>query len=367
MSKKDPSLDNNVQTYLSQLASEFRSNSDIKRNKAVTNTLVRNKLFSDGLEELFQKHPFPKAIPYAGKKDKKTERILNLMLSDLHYGSDLTYAETGYQFGTVEESRRTAAVIREAADWKRQYRAETVLYVHLLGDLIQGKLHDVQANATLTEQFYRAVWILSQALRFLASEFKEVHVFCTPGNHGRSKDRHPLRAVNQKWDSVENQVYGSLKIALASTPNIKVEIPLTPYYIYKAFDMKGFMTHGDNVINVGFPNKSINVENVRRQINEINNKEKANLFGVGHVHVASTTRLPNNVVLLTNGCLIPSDEYAQSIGIMQTACCQQIWESVPGIILGHKMDILVDEQTDKERELDKIIQPFPGVVDFGNR
>jgi len=354
-----------IKEILEERADEQIQMHDVKRGRTAANVLVRNQIFLGSLDALMEKHPLPPAIPYKGKKNVKTARILNLMLSDLHYGSDLIAPETGYQYGVTEEARRTAAVVKTAADWKPQYRDETVLYVHLIGDVIQGKLHDKEANAPLAEQFQRALWNLEQAIRFLSSQFKEVKVFTSPGNHGRRGDRHPDRAINQKWDSIENMIYAALKMALKDTPNVSVDIPLKPYYIYEAFDQRGFMTHGDTVLNVGFPNKSINVEHVRKQINEINTLEKAQLFGVGHVHVASSTRLPNNVVLLTNGCLVPSDEYAQAIGIMQTACCQQIWESVPGIIIGHRMEILVDEKTDRDASLDNIVKPFPGPAEFG--
>jgi hypothetical protein len=365
MSKDQKELQAEVQAYLREMALRKKEIHEEKRNKTTTEVAVRNELFSQELETLYKAHPFPKAQPYKGKSNKKTERILNLMLSDLHYGSDLGLHETGYKYGALEEARRTAAVVAAAADWKRQYRSETVLNVHLLGDIIQGKLHDPEAAAPLTEQVFRAIWNLGQALRFLASEFKFVHVRTSPGNHGRRKDRHPDRAVNQKWDSIENMIYGGLKMHLLGIPNLQFDIPLKPYYTYPAFDKVGFMTHGDTVLNVGFPGRAIQVESVRKQVNEINNVEHADLFGVGHVHVASNTRLPNGVVLITNGCLTPSDEYAQSIGIIETACSQQIWESVPGIIFGHRMDVFVDSNTDKMTDMDRIVKPYPGTAEFG--
>jgi hypothetical protein len=280
------------------------------------------------------------------------------MLSDLHMAADLNEAETGHRFGPVEEARRLSAVVLQAADYKRHYRANTELYVHLLGDIIQGKLHDPEDAAPLTEQVERAVWNLSQALEFLAQEFKKVTVFCTPGNHGRRKDRHPDRAVNQKWDSMEQIIYTCLQFRAKNVKNLEVKTFRTPFYIYKAFDNKGFMTHGDTVLRPGFPGKSIAIESVRRQVNEINLKEHCQLFGVGHVHTASNTRLPNKVVFLTNGCLLPADEFAQSIGIFDTTCCQQIWESVPGHIFGDRRDAIVDEDTDADKALDKIIRPY---------
>lgn len=349
---------------------ELSSTHKAKRNRSRLTTMVRNKQLIESLKDLFERHPWPTQRDYVPSKSTKkrgSERILNLMLSDLHYGSDIGAAETGTKYGPVEEARRTAAVVAEVAKWKRQYRNDTTLYVHLLGDIIEGKLHDPESAAPLTEQVHRAWWILGQALRYLSGQFKAVKVFCTPGNHGRRMDRHPDRAVNQKWDSIETMIYGGLKFALADRKNVVFEIPLTPYYKYKAFDKTGFMTHGDTVLNVGYPNRAINVEGIRRQINEINAKDHCDLFGAGHVHVASTVRLPNGPMLITNGCLVPSGEYGQSIGIMETGCCQMVWESVPGIICGHRMEIIVNETNDADKSLDKIIRPYPGMETFGKR
>jgi hypothetical protein len=368
MTKKKSPPDSFLE-FLEQQAAEVKNSVSGSVNNKTVDSLVKQRLFTGELKKIYGK--MPAALPYRGKRTKKTERILNVMLSDLHYGADLKEAECASSYGALEESRRTAAVVLAVADWKLQYRSETSVTVHLLGDLIEGKLHDPQSAAPMTEQFNRAIWNLHQAIRFLASEFKSVQVCCVAGNHGRIKERHSGRAVNQKWDSFENMIYTALKFSLSSTKNVSVDIPLTPYYYYQAFDKHMFMTHGDTVLNIGYPNRAINVEGVRRQVNEINeyrrgrNEPTCDLFGAGHVHVASATRLPSGPVLVSNGALIPSGEYGQSIGIMSSVCSQQIWESVPGIVYGHRMDVLLNEDTDKNSSLDRIIKPYTGNEKFG--
>jgi hypothetical protein len=335
-------------------------------NRKVQDAILVNGFLTEQLDELFQKHPFPKPIAYKGHKPKEAKRILNIMLSDLHFGSDLMRAECESQYGVVEEARRLAAVVRMAADYKRQYRKETVLYVHLIGDIIEGKLHDPEAAAPLTEQVFRAIWNLTQALRFLSSEFASVTVMCAPGNHGRRKDRHPGRAVNQKWDSVENMIYGSIKFALAAVPNITVQIPLTPFYRYKAFDKQGFMTHGDTVLNVGTPNKTINVKHLSDQINQMNAKNRCDLYGAGHVHISTSVGIQTGSRVLTNGALVPSGEFGQSIGALSSMCSQWVWESVPGYILGDRREVTLDELTDQDSSLDDVVRPYPGNELFGS-
>lgn len=336
--------------------------------RAVTTAAARDQLFLDELVDALttvfhNKIPAPKSQP---KSKAKIKRIVNVMLSDTHYGARLDKREVGRAYGAVEEARRTAAVIRQVADYKRQYRDESELFVHLIGDIIQGQLHDKRDGAPLAEQVASALRVLVQAFVYLANEFPKVTVFCSTGNHGRNGMRHQERAVHQKWDSIEFMIYVALREALRDYKNVTFELPLSPHYTWKAFDQQGFATHGDTVLNPGFPNKAIQVEAVTKQINSINASagktgDEYGLFIVGHVHTGSQTYLGSGSVFMTNGCLIPPDPYALSIGIFDTACGQWIWESVPGHIVGDSRFVTVDEKTDQDESLDSIIQPFSGL------
>jgi hypothetical protein len=337
--------------------------------RTVTTSAAREQLFFQQLVEAFQeifkdKVPAPK---FTSKPKTKTERILNVVFSDTHYGARLDAREVGRAYGAIEEARRTAAVCRQVADYKRHYRGDTELYVHLLGDMIQGQLYDKRDGAPKAEQVATAARVLIQAIAFLAREFpKGVTVFCSTGNHGRDTARHKERAVNQKWDSIETMLYIAIREALAHFPNVKVIIPLTPYYTFRCFDKIGYATHGDTVLMPGFPGKAIQVESVTKQINSINaaaarmNGYEYSLFMVGHVHTGSMTWLPG-AVFMTNGTLIPPDQYAESVGYMDTACGQQMFESVPGHIVGDARFIQVDESADNDASLDQIIKPFSGI------
>lgn len=353
--------------YLLDRASELRGQQQVLRNRSVAVVATRNQLFQEQLNTALEKllaNKYVVGAQYKPKKKVQTQRILNVMLSDLHYGAMLDGREVPLEYGPTEEARRTAAVAVQVAEYKPQYRDETELYIHIMGDIIQNQLHDPRDGQPLAHQASAAVHLLTQFVLFQASHFKKVTVFCTPGNHGRFKSRHPDRATNQKWDSLENLVYFSVKTATRHQPNVEVHIPYTPFYTYEAFGMSGFMTHGDTVIKPGFPGSSIDVNGVRKQINEINSKRETSkrhsLFGVGHVHTYSCTKLGGGIYFMTNGCLIPTDAFAQSIGIIDTACCQSIWETVPGRMVGDRREADVNEYTDKDKALDKVIQAFTG-------
>ena len=322
-----------------------------------TDRLIRDASFLDGLKTA--NADFIKDIkPYKPLKKKVTDRVLNLMLSDLHYGADLDGRETPFVYRATEERRRTAAIVKEVVEYKTHYRDSTELVVHLCGDIIMGRLHDLASGAPTAEQVARAIYLLRGAISQFAMSFKQVTVYCTPGNHGRIKDRHPDRAVNQKWDSLENIVYESLAMIFEPTTNVKFVIPATPYYEYELFGMRGFITHGDTVLNPGYPGKAINIAKLETQaLKLISANGDYRLFGMGHVHNASATQLPNGSVVLTNGCLIPPDPYAISIGIHSTACSQQLWETVPGYMFGDHRMLNVNQVTDKDKALDAIIPP----------
>jgi hypothetical protein len=207
--------------------------------------------------------------------------------------------------------------------------------------------------------------LLTQALTQLSLNFREVKVYCNSGNHGRNTGRHHDRAVNQKWDSIETIINYALKYALKNVKNVDVIIPKTPYLEYKVFGKKIFATHGDTVLNPGYPGKSIKTGVLENQINRINaslkDSDEYSVFIVGHVHVASVTHLSNNSVMITNGSLVPVDEYAVSIGMMESANGQYLFESVEGFPVGDCRFIKVSQEDDTNKELDKIIKPFEGL------
>ena len=316
--------------------------------------------------EKFAENTFKEKIkPFTPKKkSKKTiKRVLNLILSDHHYGSDLHSEETGNDtFTVVEESRRLAHVIKETIEYKPQYRDQTKLVVHLIGDMIENKMHDTQDAAPMAEQVCRAIHILTQALAQLAEAFPEVEVQCATGNHGRSMTRHPKRATTGKWDSYETIIYYSMKTSLSLYTNMEFHIPKTPYNIVQVLNHKFFVTHGDNVLNPGNPGKSINVKGLKDQINDINASLKDNdeykVFLMGHVHTASVTMLNNGATVITNGPICPGNGFTTSIGIMESNCSQTLFESVEGHAVGDIRFIKVGPEQDTDASLDKIIKTW---------
>ena len=342
----------------------FRENLVEKRQKSGNDTLVRNVNTLDYIAKFSEGVFKGRMVPLKTNKPPKViKRNVNLVLSDHHYGSDIKKDETGFQdYGRIEESRRLAAVIKETIEFKPQYRKETELTIHLLGDMIENKLHDPQDAAPLSEQVCRAIHILSQAIARLADAYPKVTVKCATGNHGRTLSRHEKRATSAKWDSIETMIYSSIKNSLSSYKNVSIEIPKTPYVVTETLGAKIFSTHGDTVLNPGNPGKSINTRNLEHQVNNINatlrDNQEYQVFIMGHIHTASITHLNNGVVVITNGALCPPNGFSSSIGILEGHGVQVLFESVPGFPVGDIRFIKVGAKEDADASLDKIIKPW---------
>lgn len=336
-----------------------------KSNKTTLGNLLTVDSISRFVDTIFTGQIKP-IKPVVSKKPIK--RAINLTLSDLHFGADIKDSETGYQtYGTKEESRRFAEIIKQTIDYKLQYRLETELIVNLAGDIIQHKLHDPQDAAPVSEQICRAIHLLSQGLAQLGENFPIIKVYCATGNHGRDLNRHRDRATSGKWDSVETVIYYALKKTLASYKNMEFIIPKTPYALYEVLGHKVFMTHGDNVIKSGNPGKSLNIASMENQINRINSTfkdlEEIRVCIVGHTHCASVSNLNSGAVMVTNGALPPVDQYTVSIGFLENRASQTLFEMTEEHPLGDIRFLRVGKKEDNNKELDKIIKPYEGFND----
>lgn len=368
-----------VTSFLTSRAEEERDRRDVLANRSLSLTLARQQLFMEQFKEMI-KATFKGRLVASGyalkPKRRKTKRILNLLLSDLHIGARLEQKELPMEFGPEEESRRLAWVVQNAVEYKVDHREETELNVYLAGDMIEGLLmHEIRSGAPLVEQATAFLRHILQAILIFAAHFPRVRIYCQTGNHGRNKLIHPMRATNQKWDSNEGVVYHALATAIevARIPNVSIEVPFTPYCAVPLFNHWAMITHGDiGPISFGNPGRSIDVHGIEKAISVMNAtkiytcsdvhcREKHgghtwSLIAGGHVHTGAHVYLAGADVII-NPALVPSGQYALALGYVG-ACGQRLWESVEGHPMGDSRLVKVGITQDKDASLDKIIQPF---------
>lgn len=297
---------------------------------------------------------------------KKEPRTVSLILSDLHFGSDLTKELHGHQFGVTEEARALAVVVKNACNYKLQYRDQTELVVNILGDVIENQLHGQSSSDFLHIQCCRAMWLLSQAVARFSENFVKVTVNFAVGNHGRDTSVHPKRATDIKFNALETTIYYGVKLACKNLPNVTFNQPKTPWVTYKAQGHNVYATHGDTHLNPGNPGNRVEVRQLENQINKINaaldDKEEFKVFIVGHVHHAMATSLTNGTHLITNGALVPPNSFAQTLNIMESPQIQVLFESTPDFPVGDLRFInITANNANKDKSLDSIIEPFAGL------
>jgi len=319
------------------------------------------------LKEHLEKHPikFHKPVKRKKKAKSKDKRTLFAHWSDSHFGSNIKKSEVQVnEYNWVIASRRLALFVEQICTYKPQYRSETELVLGINGDILAGVIHDQEWFADLLiDQYVGAVEILGQAITYLAQHFDIVRVKCSPGNHGRAMHKSgKSRATTHKYDSYETMLYVALKHSLSQHPNIEIEIPKTPYVVIEAQGHKFFMTHGDTVINVGNPGKSLDMKNINDQINKMNASTVGGEGGfagliVGHVHTPTIQLSEVGCMVIINGCSSGLDPFAQSIGIFSSNPTQQIFEVTKEHAVGDIRFIQL-KPADDRKDLDEIIKPY---------
>jgi hypothetical protein len=334
-------------------------------NKYGTASLFKEDFLS-ALKEITKTNKVPVYKTTKPNKVKVKDRSLVIHVSDTHFGANIESSEMGgaNKFTWEVASRRMALLALQAVTYKPQYRDNTEAVICINGDIIAGMIHNQEWFADLlANQFAGALSILTQFVSYIAVHFPKTRVICTSGNHGRAMHKKDAgRAATHKWDSYETMIYMALKEALNANKTVSVEIPVTPYAIIDIQGHLAFQTHGDTVINVGNPGKSLNVGSISNQINKLNASELGGtaqfaLVLAGHVHTPVAHLMDNGCMLLINGTLSGGDPFAQSIGFFSSNPTQTIFEVTKQYAVGDIRFIRLKD-ADSNKDLDKIIVPY---------
>jgi len=358
--------------YGSKLVSQHIAKVEREHGRAM---FYERELFS-AVKEALKDHPLvihpPLPKPAASKA--RTSRSLVGKLSDLHFGANISKGEMHglNEFNWTIAARRLAFFMEQLVLYKRDKRKDTDLVLQLNGDIIAGLIHNQEWFVDLlTTQFVGALHLLAQAISYVARHFAKVRVVCTVGNHGRNNAKSEKgRATTNKWDAFESMLYFALQAVLAEKHhNVEFLIPEAPFALYKVQGHWVFQTHGDTVINVGNPGKSLNMGSIADQINRVSSSElipaneKVEIVTVGHVHTATAQLLESGCMLMINGCLSGTDPFAQSIGIHASNPTQIMFESTKRHAVGD-IRLVQLKGADHEARLDRIVaarpSPFPG-------
>lgn len=296
-------------------------------------------------------------------------RSVVVALTDLHFGTNVDKAELGgkNEFNWNIGARRFGFIMEQLQTYKMELRHLHEEVVLLLGgDLIGGIIHNQEGPDydLITFQVNGALSYFIQAFEHLKAFYPKVRVVCQPGNHGRmmhkqSKDR----ALSQKYDSFENIIFYAMSQYFKNDPKVEIIVPKTPYAEVTVQGHRIYMTHGDGVFVTGNPGKSINTDNINKQVQRVNEteyKEKRKPFEVfvfGHVHQAAHFQVSSGAHIIINGSMIGTDSFAQGVGITSNNPVQVLWEMNSKFPVGDSRWLFV-AAGDNEKRLESIIKPY---------
>lgn len=174
--------------------------------------------------------------------------------SDWHLGERVSLAETnGYNAFDLEIARaRIRRLVEGIIDLCYKHMTNPKypgIVVNLLGDIISGQIHPELAETDEDDIFPTILWaldIIAWAIGVLADHFSRVHVFCSPGNHGRVFDRKP-RAKRYVYRNGDWLLYCLLERHFRNDKRVTFSIPATGENLYRIYDFRYMAVHGDDL------------------------------------------------------------------------------------------------------------------------
>ena len=259
-----------------------------------------------------------------------------LMLSDIHYGEVVSFEETlkSNQFNIALCEQRIGQVISTTLDLLFSHLANPDypgLVVVLGGDMISGSLHEDHAvtdEVTPLEQVLGIARLLADSLLSLSAEFKNVTVYCVPGNHGRTtrKPRSKFYAqTNLDW-----LAYQMIREHLRGVENIEVIAPPVRDMTFHVAGRRYRLTHGDQFRGgdgiIGPIGPIMRGDTRKRMAAGLmpGNTQEYDTMLCGHFH--TLLQLPR---LIVNGSIKGYDEYALAINVPFELPQQALWTVHP--------------------------------------
>lgn len=213
----------------------------------------KNEIICAAIEQTVSSLPTLEPLPPIERPKGEDPHVAMIDISDAHVGEKVDPVLTGglseYNFDLFKtRGERLRRGVARVVDIHRRVYPVDVLYVNFLGDIVTGEAiyrgQAFQIDMPLLMQVFEGGYWFANLLREFSRDFREVHVRCVAGNHGRGYERganHP----RTNWDI---GAYMLLKTLLAEHKNIDFELSETSFLTYHVPGHERFrhaLIHGD--------------------------------------------------------------------------------------------------------------------------
>ena len=284
------------------------------QNRALRMQLGKQEVLIERLSEALEAAPpYPKA--YKLRPIKHAKPVWPVMLwSDWHIGEVVEEDETEgfgkYCYDIAQD--RLYDIVDRFLRWiqvQRKIHKIEHCAVFVLGDLISGDIHEELRRYNefpLPVQAAKAGYLMSEAVRRLASHFKSVHLWCVGGdNHSRLVPK--PQAKKRFENSMQYLVQSVATTALAKHQNVIFHEAKSAKTIASVNEWNFLLMHGDQVKSyLGLPFYGLVRERDReaRKRMRASDMIKYDYIVLGHFHVPSIIEDQ----ILINGALCGTTE-----------------------------------------------------------
>jgi hypothetical protein len=278
------------------------------------------KTVLEGLEEIVEKVNSFKPPKPPKKYPNKFSMVMELMLSDLHFGKLIKNGDKVVFNEKVARSRMkeiTSVVLKELAMAQKHYNVEKII-VALLGDMIESyEIHDLESARGCEYGTAKQIWACIDSLLFdvlipLAETGLPIEVPAVTGNHDRSERRRTYNNPGENnWTFV---IYKTLEGMLEGRgyKNVKFRIPEGAYTHLSVFGNTVLYEHFDNAGSMKRESIDKLMRKRGRQIGKM-----VDMIRGGHYHDYT---MYGNGEIIVNGSLPGNDSYADTLGFRSDPC-----------------------------------------------
>ena len=282
------------------------------------------------------------------------EAVPTIFLSDIHWGEVVDKNQIGgineYNLEIAQERLRhtvsTAINLLEMIDGK--YPG---IVVALGGDMLSGDIHEELSESNekpmmpvFLDLYENMIWVIKQ----FADQYGNVFVPCVTGNHSRTT-RKP-RAKSRNFTNFDWLLYTLLEKYFEKDSRIQFCIPDGPDALYKVYNTKYLLTHGDQFRGgdsmIGALGPVTRGDHKKRSRNGQIGLDYDCML-IGHWH-----QLIQMQRLIINGSLKGYDEYANANNFGFEPPRQALWLTHPnnGIIMSMAVNSNKNDNTQSNPE-----------------
>lgn len=266
-------------------------------------------------------------------KSSKAPGVPKIMLSDLHWGESVRREQVGgvNAYSIAIAQRRLRTVIETTISLAK-ILSPTMDYPGIVcplgGDMVSGNIHDELAATNELNTMPTLLDLYKQlrpAITLLADTFGHVFVPCVSGNHDR--DTKKTWAKDRNHTSFGWLLYQFLAAHFADDKRVQFYIPDNSDALYRVYDVRYLLTHGDQFRGGDSIIGSIGPVTRGAQKKLAKNQAIGQDFDVmeyGHFHTRTISAF-----LRGNGTLKGHDEYSAANNFRFERPSQNFWITHP--------------------------------------